>query len=263
MPSDGRGVPLAMWIRPSRPSSRAAQPIAARTVSVFRSGCRRNRQASSAARTGRTQDSEPNPSAAAVWTARPTVLPIRAHSDAPSTMATPRVISPRPSRRWCGSRSRAPRPAARAANPTAPASSIQAAAIIRPVHWIRMTTGSLGRAAAPPLARRPFAAPPFAVPGLPPGLRLPFFFGPERAWFPRPGLRPGGWRAGDFTAGPASSGPPRGRADPLRARVAIVTNVARTPEGSKHRGCVSALLFTGLFTGGRRHPVDEGRTGAR
>src|SRR5206468_9534205 len=105
----------------------------------------------------------------------------------------------------------------------------------RPVHWIRMTTGSFGRAAAPPLAGRPFAARPFAVPGFP---AEPFFFDPERAGVPAPAirlgaLRPGGWRAGDLTA--ASSSPPRGRADPLRARVAIVTNVASTPYWSQHR----------------------------
>ena len=37
-PSDGRGVPLAMWIRPSAPSSSAAQPITARMVAELRSG---------------------------------------------------------------------------------------------------------------------------------------------------------------------------------------------------------------------------------
>src|SRR4029077_1935389 len=117
--------------------------------------------------------------------------------------------------------------------------------------WIRMTTGSFGRAAGPPRAGRRLAAPPLAVPGWPAGLRLPFFFGPERAWFPCPGLPFALRRVGDgdllaegreSASRAASSGPPRRRADPLRARVAIITNVARTPEGSKHRGCVSALF---------------------
>src|SRR6266566_5033692 len=89
-PSDGCGVPLAMWIRPSAPSSSAVQPIAARTVSELRSGCRRNRQASSTASAGIIQASEPNAPVAAVWMARPAALPIRPHSEAPSTMATPR-----------------------------------------------------------------------------------------------------------------------------------------------------------------------------
>ena len=182
-PSDGRGVPLAMWIRPAAPSSSAVQPMDARTVSVLRSGCRRNRQASSTASTGITKASEPNASTAAVWMARPAALLIRPHSEAASTMATPRVSSPKPSRRWCGSRSRAPRPMARAAHPTAPAATIQAAAIVRPVHPIRITTGSCdapepltGALAARPFAVRPFPAAPLAF----------FFFWPERGWVPRP-----------------------------------------------------------------------------
>ena len=152
----------------------------ARTVSVLRSGCRRNRQASSTASTGITQAREPKPSVAAVRMARPAALSIRAHSEAPSTMATPRVSSPTPSRRWCGSRSRAPRPMARAAKPTAPAATIQAAAIVRPVHPIRITTGSrVGPLLAGlPLGARPFAVRPFADPVL---AAAPFFFCAERA----------------------------------------------------------------------------------
>ena len=87
-------------------------------------------------------------------------------------MATPRVSSPTPSRRWCGSRSRAPRPMARTANPTAPAATIQAAAIVRPIHPIRITTGSWD---GPPRAGRPLAGRPLAVPGFP-ALPWPFFF---------------------------------------------------------------------------------------
>ena len=158
-----------MWIRPVAPSSSAVQPMDARTVSVLRSGCRRNRQASSSASTGITQAREPNASTATVRMARPAALPMRPHSEAASTMATPRVSRPTPSRRWCGSRSRAPRPIARAANPTAPAATIQAAAIVRPVHPIRITTGScdapdplapLDRLAARPFAVRPLPADP-------------------------------------------------------------------------------------------------------
>src|SRR3984893_462126 len=243
-PSPGRGEPLAMWIMPSTLTSSAVQPIAARTVSELRSGCRRNRQASSTASTGRIQDSEPNPSTAAVWMARPTALPIRAHSEAASTMATPRVSSPTPSRRWCGSRSRAPRPTARAPQPTAPATPSQAAAIILPVQATRITTGSRGFRAG----GRPFAVPFRPVPCLPAGFWLPFFLGAERAWLPCPCLRR---RAGDCdfvvaferagVSGAASYSPPRGRADPLRARVAIVTNVARTRSHPKHLRGVSRL----------------------
>ena len=180
--------------------------------------------------------------------ARPAALPIRTHSEAPSTMARPRVSNPTPSRRWCGSRSRAPRPTARAANPTAPATSIQAAAIILPVQLTRITTGSRGGRAG---AGRPFAVRPLPVPGLPDGFRLLFFlglFGAERVWLPCPCLRRGAWRAGDLVAagrftgsGAASSSPPRERADPLRARVAILTNVARTRSHPKHRRGVSRL----------------------
>jgi hypothetical protein len=66
---------------------------------------------------------------------------------------------------------------ARAANPTAPAATIQAAEIVRPVHPIRITTGSWD---GPPLAGlpldgRPFAGRRFAAPGFP-AVPLPFFF---------------------------------------------------------------------------------------
>src|SRR5712691_400676 len=265
-----------MWIMPSTPSSSAVQPIAARTVSELRSGCRRNRQASSTASTGITQASEPNASVVAMWMARPAALLIRPHSEAASTIATPRVSSPTPSRRWCGSRSRAPRPTALAANPTAPAATIQAAAIMRPVHPIRITTGSWD---APPLAARPLAARPFAVRPFPALPLEVFFFWPERGWVPRPGLAlpprgagdlvvvlprppdplrlvvpvwllvrlpelgrvrlPPSW-SGSSNSRASSASPPRGRADPLRARVAILTNVARTRDTPKHQARVSA-----------------------
>ena len=177
-----------------------------------------------------TQASEPNPPTATVRMARPAALGIRNHRQAASTMATPRVSSPRPSRRWCGSRSRAPRPMARAANPTAPATSIQAAAIILPVQPTRITTGSRG--GRPALGGRcPWAVRPLRRTRL--AGRFPvarsFSSGAERVWLPCPCLRRGAWRAGDLMAavpwsagsGAASSSPPRGRADPLRARVAI------------------------------------------
>src|SRR5216683_562889 len=148
---------------------------------------------------------------------------------------------------------------ARAAKPTEPATTIQAAAMVRPVHPIRITTGSRGgpvRLTGRPFAVRPFPAAPLAF----------FFFWPERAWFPRPGLLLVPRRAADLVAvlprlpdpprlvvrvpaerprlpssGPgaskaASATPPRGRADPLRARGAIVTNVARTCVSPKHPG---------------------------
>jgi len=51
-PADGCGVPFAMWMRPMTPMSRAAQPMAAREVSEFRSGCRMNRQPSSPSSSG-------------------------------------------------------------------------------------------------------------------------------------------------------------------------------------------------------------------
>ena len=222
-PSDGRGVPLAMWIRPTAPSSSAVQPIEARIVSVLRSGWRRNRQASSSPSTGSTQASEPNPPTATVRMDRPAALGIRNHRPAASTMAAPRVSSPTPSRLWCGSRSRAPRPMARAANPTAPATPSQAAAIIRPVHVTRITTGSRGLRAGgrrPFVARRP-ADRPWA---LPVGFRLLFFFGAERVWLPCPAYGPATClgRAASRRLGAASSSPPLGRAEPLRARVAIL-----------------------------------------
>ena len=208
-PSDGRGVPLAMWIRPTAPSSSAVQPIEARIVSVLRSGWRRNRQASSSPSTGSTQASEPNPPTATDRMDRPAALGIRNHRPAASTMAAPRVSSPTPSRLWWGSRSRAPRPMARAANPTAPATPSQAAAIIRPVHVTRSTTGSRGLRAG---GRRPFVdlgrstLRPWAA-----GFRLLFFFGAERVWLPCPCLRRGAGRAGDLTAvePAASAGQPR------------------------------------------------------
>src|SRR5690349_22146428 len=167
-----------------------------------------------------TQASEPNPPRATVRMDRPAALGIRNHRPAASTMAAPRVSNPTPSRRWCGSRSRAPRPTARAAQPTAPATASQAAAIILPVQATRITTGSRGL----PTGGRPFAVPFLPVPGLPAGLRLLFFlgpFGPERVWLGA--LRAGGLLAARRTgvSGADSSSPPRGRADPLRARVAI------------------------------------------
>src|SRR6185369_8341543 len=198
-----------------------------------------------------TQASEPNPPRATVRMDRPAALGIRNHRPAASTMAAPRVSSPTPSRRWCGSRSRAPRPTARAANPTAPATSIQAATIILPVQRTRITTGSRGGRAG---AGRPFAVRPLAVPDLPDGFRLLFFLVPERVWLPCPCLRREAWRAGDLVAagrpagsGAASSSPPRGRADPLRARVAMLTNVARTRCRSQH--------LDGVSRSGRKHVV--------
>src|SRR5579872_6380458 len=121
---------------------------------------------------------------------RPAALGIRNHRPAASTMATPRVSRPTPSRRWCGSRSRAPRPTARAAQPTAPATASQAAAIILPVQATRITTGSRGLRGG---AGRPLVVRPLPVPGLPAGFRLLFFFGAERVW-------PGALRAGDLLA---------------------------------------------------------------
>ena len=160
-----------------------------------------------------TQASEPNPPTATVRMDRPAALGIRNHRPAASTMAAPRVSSPTPSRRWCGSRSRAPRPTARAANPTAPATSIQAAAIILPVQLTRITTGSRGGGpwAGRRPADRPWAVRPLPVPGLPDGFRLLFFLGAERVWLPCPCLRrgPGGpatwWPRGD----PQARGQPR------------------------------------------------------
>ncbi len=96
---DGCGAPLAMCISPAAPSSSAAQPITARIVSELRSGCRRNRQASSAASTGASQASEPNPPTATLVMSCPTALSIRVHSAAASTTAAPRVSSPTPSLR--------------------------------------------------------------------------------------------------------------------------------------------------------------------
>jgi len=56
---------------------------------------------------------------------------------------------------------------ARTAHPTDPATTIQAAAIMRPVHPTRSTTGSRGGAAGRPLAGRPFAVPVFRADPLP------------------------------------------------------------------------------------------------
>src|SRR5690349_1432638 len=169
---------------------------------------------------------------------RPAALGIRNHRPAASTMAAPSVSSPTPSRLWCGSRSRAPRPTARAAQPTAPATPSQAATIILPVQATRITTGSRGLRDG---AGRPLVVRPLPVPDLPDGFRLLFLLGPERVWL-------GALRAGDLLAarrtgvsGAASSSPPRERADPLRARVAILTNVARTRSHPKHRRGVSRL----------------------
>src|SRR5262249_29739118 len=88
---------------------------------------------------------------------------------------------------------------------------------------------------------------PLPVPGLAEVFRLLFFLGPERLWR-------GALRAGDLLAarrtgvsGAASSSPPRGRADPLRARVAMLTNVARTRCRSQH--------LDGVSRSGRKHVV--------
>jgi hypothetical protein len=68
----------------------------------------------------------------------------------------------------------------------------------RPIHPIKMTTGSGGGAAG-----RPLADPFFAVPGFLPVPGLGFFFlGAERVWV-LPGLLAAGFRAGEagFRAG--------------------------------------------------------------
>ena len=93
-PSDGCGVPLAISSRPHRPSSRAAQPIAARRVAWLRSGWRRNRQASNATSTGARKASDPIPPVTASWMPCPAALSIRTHRPPASTMATPRVSRP-------------------------------------------------------------------------------------------------------------------------------------------------------------------------
>jgi hypothetical protein len=129
----------------------------------------------------------------------------------------------------------------RAANPSVPATAIQAAAMARPIHPIKMTTGSGGGAAGRPLAPLPFPVLPFpvrplAVAGLRPVPVLLFFFGaglfcPERVGVAR-GFPVEPWRAAGLGAAgradvtsiaswAASSSPPRERVDPFRARVAI------------------------------------------
>ena len=233
---------------PSTPSSSAVQPIAARTVSELRSGCRRNRQASSTASTGRIQDSEPNPSTAAVWMARPTALPIRAHSEAPSTMASAQGEQPHAVAavvRVQVARAAADGPGGEPDRPgdEHPGGRDHLAGPADQDH-----DGIAGRAGRGGTAFRRAALARARLAGRFPVALLFRLFGPERVWLPCPCLRRGAWRAGDLVAaersagsGAASSSPPRERADPLRARVAILTNVARTRSHPKHRRGVSRL----------------------
>ena len=140
------------------------------------------------------------------WPGRPR-CPSGPTAQAASTMATPRVSSPTPSRRWCGSRSRAPRPTARAANPTAPATSDPGGRDHLAGPATRITTGSRGGGPGPggpsPIDLGPYGLCPY--PAYPAGFRLLFFFGAERVWLPCPCLRRGAGRATVTSRWPSAS----------------------------------------------------------
>ncbi len=222
-PAEGLGVPLAMCTRPSAPMISAVQPITIRAVSAFRSGCRRKRQASRASRMGTVHAPEPNRPRTTAPSGRPMVLPALNQVPAAATIAAPRAVRPRPSRRWAGSRSRALRPIARAAKPTACARPIHASATTRAIQLTRITIGLADG------GRRPYLRP---FPGLVLALR-------ERG---RPGrvLRVAGRFAVLAGRGPPAA-PLRGRAAPSReraallgARVAMIPTVASFPTAAKH-----------------------------
>ena len=228
-PADGCGVPFAICTRPSAPMIRASQPITILAVSAFRSGCRRNRQASRASRIGTVHAPEPNMPRTKAPSGRPIVLPALNQVPAAARMAAPSAVRPSPSRRWAGSRSRALRPIARAAKPTAWARPIQASATTRPIQLTRITIGLADGGLRPYL--RPF-----------PGLLLPLRY---RAPPGRPcrELRVAG-RFAVLAGRGRPVVPPRGRAAPslpsreraalLGARVAMIPTVASFPAAAKH-----------------------------
>ena len=198
---------------PTRPRSRAVQPIAARAVSELRSGCRRKRQASRATSSG----TDPGQRAERAVAPRSGSMPNRVAHPGPQAgrrARWPRPASAAPARPAGGA---GPDPgrrgrAARAAKPTDPASTIQAAAMVRPIQPIRITTGSCdlrgGRPCAGPLPGRPLAA------GGRPALCLTRT-GPVLPVLPLAGLR----------AGALPPEPPR-LPDPLRVAVPEPDRVA-------------------------------------
>src|SRR6478609_4632989 len=113
-----RGRPSAMLISPSRPKVMAAQPTNCRPPGPLRSGCRRVRQAISRRSSGAAYASVPIRVATPTWIALPTAPGRPNQNSAAMTMALPIRNRPMPSRRSAGSRSRAPEPMARAAEPT-------------------------------------------------------------------------------------------------------------------------------------------------
>ena len=71
-PRCGRGMPLAMWTRPSTPNSSAAQPMTCRPAGPLLSGLRRLRQATKHSSSGTNQPSRPTEPSTTVRVTSPT-----------------------------------------------------------------------------------------------------------------------------------------------------------------------------------------------
>ena len=145
-PPENRGVPEAMWARPSAPTTSADQPITIRAVAALLSGWRRKRHASSASSNGTVHAPEPKNATRNLSTGL--TGPVACHQVAAAAMIAPHsAVRPTPSRRCSGSRSLALGRATLATDPTVWASAIQMPVSKPPSQPTRMTNGlvDLGR----------------------------------------------------------------------------------------------------------------------
>ncbi len=117
-PSAGTGVPLSTCIRPQAARTRAPQPMVTRPVAALSSGLRSTRQARPSRRNGRTTSRLPSAPVTSVPTIPPRPVVTFHQTENATRIASAMNSRPRPSRRWAGSRSLAPRPSARTAPPT-------------------------------------------------------------------------------------------------------------------------------------------------
>ena len=183
-----------------------------RAVSALLSGWRRNRQASSASKRGMVQVPDPNSVTSPV--ASGLTGPLACHQVATAaTIAAHSAVRPAPSRRWSGSRSRALRPRARETVPTVWASAIQIAATALTTQPARITNGLVEGAGR--VLRRPVD-----LPRLLGRLRLVLYAAPRRLRAAEPDPR----RVELAGCRDRLVVPPRGRAAPLGARVAMIPN---------------------------------------
>ncbi len=117
-PSAGRGVPLITCMRPQAARTSAPQPMVTRPVAALSSGLRSTRQARPRSRNGRITSRLPSAPVTSEPTMPPRPVVTFHHTEKATRTASAMKSRPRPSRRWAGSSSLAPRPRVRTAPPT-------------------------------------------------------------------------------------------------------------------------------------------------